>query len=890
MNLLSVKLLAGPNVYSYSPVVKVELDIGVYENLSSAQIPGFVPKLLEMMPSLESHKCSRGYEGGFVERLFEGTYMAHIFEHVALELQALAGYDVTFGKTRSAGKPGVYDVVYRYVVPQVGQQSAIMAEQILKQALGLEQEGPSLAGSIDALKNLGRRFAQGPSTRAILEAAKKRDIPITAIDDDCLYRLGYGCRQQWIWASLTSRTHNIAVDISCNKALTKKLLEAQGLPVPAGKVTRTLAEAQAALRELGDLVAVKPLNGNQGQGVTLSVCEAAELERAFAAAKLISDEVLVEKYVQGKQYRLCVVAGKLVAAAERLPAQVVGDGQKTIAQLVEDVNNETERGEEHEKALTKIRLDSVALSLLGKQGYSPQSVVPAGRRVLIRQNANLSTGGTACDVTAQVHPHVALMAERAAATIGLDVAGIDLVAQDIAKPLTGQGAFIEVNAAPGLRMHLKPSKGQPQPVAEAIVNSLFPDSNGRIPIIAVTGTNGKTTVTRLTSYIWQQAGFKVGMTTTDGIYRQNTCLMPGDTTGPASAQVILSDKNVEVAVLETARGGILRGGLGFDWCDVGVVTNITEDHLGQQGIESLEDLAFIKSLVVERVKSSGYALLNADDPYVAQMSQRVHCNIAYFSTKSDNILVRRHLGAGGMAFFVKQGALYAAIGRQSKRLAYIREIPITYGGAASHNVQNALVAAAASYVMKIPVSIIKHSLATFEHNPGRLNIRSYSDFQVCVDYGHNPAGYEAILATARKLKPRRILGIIAAPGDRRNDVIKQLGQIAGHGFHEIWIKEDQDLRGRVEGEVAGLLKAGAINAGLGSDLIHIVLDEKDAVPKALSQAKAGDLVVIFYEDYDKIQEILRDYEQERETKSLLLKSSEADSIRIPLASIQAKTC
>lgn len=852
MEIISVRILEGPNIYSFNPVLKVRLNIGSYEDIPSSQIDGFNDRLTELLPGLKEHQCSRGRPGGFVERLHDGTYLAHIFEHVLIELQCAVGYRIGFGKARGAGTAGIYDVVAGFRNAEAAVAAAYAAETLLKAVLN--SQAFDVGKALAHIRQAGSNYELGPSTGAICQVAIRRGIPVRRIGHDNLLVLGYGRRQRRIWATTSGLTSSIASDISCDKQLTKYILAQGGLTVPNGVIVQSVDEAIAALKAIGIPAVYKPLNGNQGKGVTIGVQTPTEAERAFAIATEYDSRVLVEEMVAGRQYRLCVVNGKMVAASDRIPAYVMGDGVHSVAELVDIANRDPQRGDGHEKPLTKIKIDAVAITVLAKQQTNPITVPAAGKVIYLRENANLSTGGTAVDVTDIVHPDNKWIAERAARLIGLDIAGIDIVSPDISRPIKpGFGAIIEVNTAPGIRMHHYPSAGKPRDVAAHIVDYLFPNGeDGRIPVIAITGTNGKTTVTRMISHIWQQAGYCVGMTTTSGIYINGQCVRKGDTTGPTSAQTILTDPQVEVAVLETARGGIVRGGLAFDRCDVGIITNITEDHLGQDGIEDLDDLAYIKSLVIETVHPGGIVLLNADDPYVNALASRARGEIVYISTEPDNIIIRRHLGIGGQAFFVSSGIIYAASGGEARALIKVRDIPIAFGGIAQHNVQNSLMAAAACCCMNVPLTSIRRGLATFEQNPGRLHMVPVNDFRVCIDYGHNPAGYQALINTIHRMDAARRIGVIAAPGDRRDDVIASIGRIAGRGFDTIVIKEDGDLRGRKPGETADLLRQGVISTGFDPLKILVVLSEADAVRTALRLAKPDDLVVIFYEDYDTV--------------------------------------
>lgn len=873
MQILAMRTFSGPNLYRYRPVLKVRLDIGQYEDIPSNQLEGFTDQLVALLPGLATHHCSLGRPGGFVERLREGTYLAHIFEHVAIEFQCLSGCEINFGKTRQAGAAGVYDVIIGCEAAAVAEQAVYAAQALLAAVLNKEVFSTDIW--LTKIREAAARSTLGPSTGAIYQAALTRGIPIRRWEGQDLLVMGYGSRQKRVWATISSQTNAVAVDLASDKYLTNRVLADNGLPVAQGMVVDTATAAVQAARSIGCAVVVKPLAGNQGKGVTLDIQAAADVERAFAAAAAYGPEVLVEEYIRGRQYRLCVVAGRMVAASERIPAYVVGDGSRNILQLVEATNADPKRGDGHDRPLSKIKLDAVALEVLAKQNLTVHSVPPAKQIVFIRENSNLSTGGTAVDVTDIIHPENARIAERAAALIGLDIAGIDMVAEDITAPLKlGNGVIIEVNAAPGIRMHHYPSAGKMRDVGGAIVESLFPTGNdGRIPIVAITGTNGKTTVTRMIGYMFHLAGYRVGMATTDGIYVNGQCVLSGDTTGPDSARLVLADPGVDAAILETARGGVLRGGLGYDLCDVGVITNITEDHLGQDGVENLTDLAYIKSLVLETVRPGGHALINADDPGIMMLIQRARGEKVLFSIESSNILVRRHLGTGGKAVFVKDGILYAACGTEATAIAQVGEIAVTLGGIATHNLQNAAIAAAACYCVGLPLDYIRKGLADFAENPGRLTIIPVGDFQVCVDYGHNPAGYQALLSTVRRLQVKRIIGVIAAPGDRRDDVTINIGRIAGKGLDWIYIKEDSDLRGRKIGEVAGLLERGALEAGFAADKIMVVFDEVQAVQLAMAQAQPGDLVVVFYEKYELVLQAIDNFK-----KALLLQAEQERAI------------
>lgn len=860
MRITGVRALDGPNIHCYRPVVEMILDLEGYDARPTSEVKGFNDRLLAAFPALDTHHCSLGYPGGFVERLREGTLAGHVVEHLALELQVLAGSMVSYGKTRRGDRPGIYRVIYEYEVKEAALSAGQAAASLVFDLLEGRDVDPGAA--VEGIRRLVGRHGLGPSTRAIVHAAAARDIPVMRLNDRSLIQLGYGRYQKRIQATMTGFTSCIGVDVAKDKTLAKRMLLEAGIPVPAGGVARTVEEAIALAHRVGYPVVIKPHNGNQGKGVTLNLTTDAEVRAAFSLALNYSDEIIVEKYIPGKHYRLLVVDGRVVAASRRIPAQVAGDGEHTIRELVEAVNADPRRGEGHERPLTRIKIDPVVLMVLARQGFTPDSVPPAGQVVMLRENANLSTGGTAVDAADGIHPDNLNLATRATRIIGLDVAGIDVVAESLSSPIRANGgAIIEVNAAPGIRMHHHPAEGQPRDAAGAIVDYLFPPgAPRRVPVVAVTGTNGKTTTTRMIAHILETHGLRVGMTTTDGVYIGGHCVLAGDTAGPRSARLVLQDPEVEAAVLETARGGIIRSGLAFDRCDVAVLTNIADDHLGQDGVESLEDLVHVKGLLLEVVAQDGFGILNADDPMVVQAASLLRGRPVYFSQEEDNLWVRVNLSEGGMGVYVKNGSLVLARGPQEKRLLPLRDIPATCQGRAAHNAQNALAAAAACLALGIAPATIRQGLSTFgtdpRQNQGRLELLERDGLRILVDYGHNAAAYEATLRTARQLGASRLIGVIAVPGDRRDDSIINLGRSAGRGFDYIVIKEDHDLRGRRPGEVAALLKRGVLEAGFPDEHLEIVSPEGAAVQRALSLAGDGDLVVIFYEKYLTVMEAI----------------------------------
>lgn len=857
MELCHLSALEGPNAHCFSPVIQMEVNLGNYEGAQTNQFPTFITSLLELIPSLHEHHCSRGKPGGFVERLREGTLFGHVMEHVALEIQTLAGMGVIYGKTRR-NRDGLYDIIFEYECKEAALAAGRIAFRLVRALL--EGGECHFKEGLAQVCRARERNALGPSTAAIVAAARERGIPWFRLGEGSLIQLGYGSRQARVLATITSRTSCIGVDVATDKALTKFLLKEAGIQVPEGRIVETVEEAVEEARGLAGPVAIKPFNGNQGKGVSLNLRTRKEIRTAFRVAHGYSNQVLVERFIPGRHYRVLVVADRVVAVSERIPAHVTGDGRSTIAGLIEIANQDPARGEGHEKPLTRIRVDPVVLMVLARQKIGLEHVPRPGERIFLRENANLSTGGIAVDATGVIHPSTAELCVRAARVVGLDVAGIDIVISHVANPFTpGDGSVIEINAAPGIRMHHYPAQGQPRDAAGAIVDYLFPRGDkGRIPVVAVTGTNGKTTVTRLTGFILRQAGYVVGMTTSDGIQVDGRTVLAGDSTGPRSARLVLSDRSVDAAVLETARGGILRSGLSFDRSDVAVVTNLSEDHLGQDGVQTLEDLRHVKSLVVETVTRQGHGVFNADDPLVADMAEVCPGERAYFTTKPDNLTVRKHVSQGGKAVWLRGSSVVLSRSNVETVLCDLSDIPLVHGGRAMHHVENALAAVLACFCLGVSPAHIREGLARFgtdpAHNPGRLTTYDLNGRRVIIDYGHNVAGYEAIQKTARSLGLDPLLAVICVPGDRRNESVVNTGRVAGRGFDGVIIKEDADLRGRAPGEAARLLLEGVIQGGMAEESIRIILDEKGAVEEGVRQLLAAPVkegrspgLVIFYE-------------------------------------------
>jgi len=863
MKLLSIRVYSSRNVYSHWPVIRADVDLGKYVDIPTCDIDNFNEKLLSMLPGLKKHKCSKGYMNGFYERLETGTYLAHVMEHMALEIQNILGYDLKFGKTRYLKDDTVYYMVFSYINDVVGYESAKLAFDIIDSLLNNTEI--DIDNRLLYIKTKSDESGLGPSTSAIVQEARKRKIPTMRIGQNSMVQLGYGKYHKKIQATMTSQTSCMSVDIACDKELTNTILRTHGIPVPEGKVVTTVEEAIIQSEKLGLPVVVKPYNGNQGKGVSLNLSSKSEISKAFEIAKQYNDKILIEKFIDGRHYRIAMVGNKMIAASERIAAHIIGNGMNTIKELIDMENSNPLRGEGHQKPLTKIKIDDVMLLLIDKAKMDLNSIPQAGEIVYLRENDNLSTGGIAIDVTDDVHPHNIRLAIKVAQIIGLDVAGIDITTNDISKPIMENGgAIIEVNACPGIRMHHYPFKGQSRNVAKAIVDLLFPeDAVHSVPVISVTGTNGKTTTTRMIAKILKSNNMAVGMTSTGGVYIDDELVVKGDTTGPRSAEIVLMDKNIDVAVLETARGGIVNKGLGYDLADVGLITNIGDDHIGIDGINTLEDMADVKSLIVEAVKPEGYSIINADDIYAERIAKRASGNIIYFSQNHNNRLIIQNKSNGKKAVYIKENIIYIFNGEKELPVINVENIPATFGGALEHNIENSLGAVAASYGIGVDTAIISKGLSEFHtdatNNIGRFNVFEVKDFKVVIDYGHNIGGYSRVLNGLKKMKVNRLIGVIGVPGDRNDISILKVGELSGRYFDQIYIKEDKDLRGRESREVAQLLQKGCMMGKLSDQNIDIELDEKEALIKAMENAKGGDTIIVFYEEYQPLVDAINNF-------------------------------
>jgi cyanophycin synthetase len=849
MEIREIQAMRGPNYWSVRrhKLIVMVLDLGEMEESPSDKIDGFTDRLKTMFPSMFAHRCSVGEPGGFFQRVEEGTWMGHIIEHIALEIQTLAGMDVGFGRTRGYGEEGVYNVVFAYMEENVGRYAAKASVNICEALI--KGEDYDLTEDIQEMRVLRESARLGPSTGSIVEEAEKRGIPWIRLNKYSLCQLGYGANQKRIQATVTSETSNIGVDLACDKEDTKYLLEQAEVEVPRGEIIRRESSLEETCRYVRFPLVIKPIDGNHGRGITVNINTYDEALVAFKEAQKVSKAVIVEKYIVGEDYRLLVINNVLVAASKRTPANVVGDGKSTIQELIDEVNSDPRRGYGHEKVLTAISVNDLTMTLINAKGFNLETVLPDGEILILKDTANLSTGGTAEDVTDIVHPANVFMAERISKIIDLDICGIDIMSSDISIPLSESGgAVLEVNAGPGFRMHLAPTTGLPRNVAAPVIDKLFPPgSSARIPIIAISGTNGKTTTTRLIAHMAKMKGYKVGYTTSDGVYIQNRILMTGDCTGPASAEFVLKDPTVNFAVLESARGGLLRAGLGFKHCDIGIVTNVAADHLGLKGIHTVEQLAAVKGVIPETVLPDGYAILNADDELVYKMRKKVECNVALFSMDEDSIHIKAMQKRDGLCAVYENGYITICKGEWKMRIIKAVNIPLTYGGKAKFMIQNVLPAVLAAHIQGFSNEDIKVALETFipspTQTPGRLNLFQFKNFKILLDYAHNPAGMRALQQFIENLDATKTVGIIAGIGDRRVEDNNEMGSIAAEMFDEIIIRQDKRLRGKTEEELIKMLDDG-IKMHDPNKKTTIIPSEAEAIKHAVNTAEKGSLIVL----------------------------------------------
>lgn len=848
MKIIKIQALRGPNIWSVrrKKLIQMRLDLEDIENYPTNKIDGFRERLEVLMPTLIEHRCSEGVRGGFFQRIDQGTWMGHVIEHIALETQSLAGMETGFGRTRETKTPGTYNVVFSYTEENVGLFAAESAVRIAEALIAGEEY--DLEADIQQMREIREQVRLGPSTGSIVEEAVARDIPWIRLGTNSLVQLGYGINQMRFQATITCKTSHIAVDIAGNKEETKRMLHQASIPVALGGICVDDESLKQTIETIGYPIVIKPLDGNHGKGASINVNTWEDAAAGLIHAQQYSRRVIVEKFITGFDFRVLIIDNKLVAAAKRVPAHVIGNSRDTIQQLIEITNSDPRRGYGHENVLTEITIDRDTTDLLDKLNYTLESVPKSGETVYLKSTANLSTGGTSIDVTDMMHPENIFLCERISRVIGLDICGVDIMAENLTQPLKENGGVIlEVNAAPGFRMHLAPSEGLPRNVASPVIDMLYPPGKeSRIPIIAVTGTNGKTTTTRLIAHIVKNNGYKVGFTTSDGIYIQNHMMEKGDTTGPLSAEYILKDPTVEFAVLETARGGILRSGLGFSRCDIAVVTNIQEDHLGISDIHTVEDLARVKSVVVRSVKKDGWAVLNAEDPQCVKMASELDCKVAFFSTDEENPIIKKQSREGKIVCVYENGYITVKKGEWKIRVERATHVPLTLGGKAKFMIANVLAGTLAAYLYGFKTEDISLSLQTLipsvAQTPGRMNIFEFRKFKVLIDFAHNPSGFLGIEDYLMNVDANKKIGIIAGVGDRRDEDIRECAKIAGRMFDHIIIRQEKHLRGRTEQEIIDLILEGIAESGQ-KVTYEIINKEIEAIKHAINSAEEGTFIV-----------------------------------------------
>lgn len=859
MKIINERIFNGRNIYSHKKCIRIDLDLEGYSEIPTKDIPNFNYNLVKLIPELNKHRCGIDEEGGFVKRLEEGTYLAHVLEHTIIAIHNMLGMDVSYGKARVV-KDELYYVIFQYEYRKTALAISRMAEHLINSLI--KQNPIGFDDRLEYIKNILKEEIMGPSTMAICDAAKKYGLSITQLGNSGLYQMGYGKSGRVFEATVGHFTRCIGADISCDKILTKEILQLQCIPVAEGyKVYNTIQLLKEA-ENIGYPLVLKPQYGNKGKGVILNIKNEKQLLKAYKKISEEFKEVVVEKYVEGKDFRVCVVNYKVVAVALRVPPYLVGDGKRTVRELIKEINSDSRRGECHEKPLTKIKIDETLLEYLDGQGLSINSIPLKGEKVILRENANLSTGGWSEDYTDEICDENKEICVRVAKALGLDICGVDICTEDISKPLYNNGVVIEVNAAPGIRMHHHPMVGKSRNVADNIVNLMYNNNPKDIPIISVTGTNGKTTTTRLIGYVMSLIGYNVGMTTTSGIFLGEKCIDCGDDTGAESAKTVLLNPDVDVAVLETARGGIIRKGLAYDMSDVGILTNVTEDHLGIDEIETLEDLSYVKSLVLEAIKPNGYAVINANDFWSLKIISRIKVRKIFFSSKGLDDLLLENIQKGDPVVYSEDGCVYVQNNGKKYTICREEEIAISLGGKLRYNIENALAAIAGLVGLGVDYCIITKGLREFslneKHNPGRFNEYDLNGTKVILDYGHNLDGYKAVISSMKNMNFKNIIGVIGVPGDRNDDFVSRIGELSGEFFDYVVIKEDKEKRGREIGEIASILEKGVKRTLINKNNSKIILDEVEALEFALIKAKPGDGIIVFFEKYQRLVEYIKE--------------------------------
>jgi cyanophycin synthetase len=858
MKILQKRIYEGQNIYSHKKCIRLDLDLEGYSEISSAQIPNFKMNLIKIIPELKKHRCGIDEDGGFVKRLEEGTYLAHISEHIIIAIQNNLGLDVSYGKAREIDGDMYYVIVqyeYKNTVIEVANLAIDLINSLIKQRpIKYKQR-------IEIIKDILQNEQMGTTTKAICDAAKEYKLPVIQLGDSNIYQIGYGKMSRIIEASIGDKTSCVGADMSCDKLLTKQLLKNQGIPVAEGRKALNLFGVLQEAERIGYPVVLKPQFGNKGQDVILNIKNNKQLVDAYINLRKNQKDIIIEKYVQGKDYRVCVVNYDVVAVALRIAPFVIGNGKEDLKALINDINQDPLRGEDHEKALTKVKIDSELNSCLLKRGLYLDYIPKNGEKVFLRENANLSTGGMAIDCTEKICEENIQYCINAAKILGLDICGIDICTKDISIPLhEGNGVVIEINAAPGIRMHHYPSKGKKRNVGKAILEMLYDQNPHNIPIVSITGTNGKTTTTRLISHVLKKMGNNVGMTSTDGVYLNDKCIHKGDDTGFNSARTILMNKDVEVAVLETARGGLVKKGLAYDVADVAVITNITNDHLGLDGIHTMEQLSFTKALVGEAVKENGFVVINADDEYSKTIIDRFTAEKVYFSKSKENALIQKNISEGKIVVFVENDKICVINNKRKYEIISIKDLPISYGGNLEYNIENAMAACGGLVGLNVDYCMISKGFKDFglnkNLNVGRFNVYRYQDRTIILDYAHNIEGYKAVISSLKNMREENnLIGVIGMPGDRQNDVCYKIGEICAKALDKIVIKEDKDKRGRKKGEIAELLKNAILKVNENANL-SICLDEVEALKSAIDISDKGDTIIVFYEKIDSLLEFI----------------------------------
>ncbi|BBK75388.1 cyanophycin synthetase [Clostridium butyricum] len=867
MKIVKKRIYEGKNIYSHKKCIRIDVDLEGYSEIPSKKIPNFNFNIVEILPELKKHRCGIDEEGGFVKRLEEGTYLAHICEHCIIAIQNILGMDVSYGKAREI-KGELYYIIVQYEYENTAIEIINLAVDLIN---SLIKSSPiNFNGRLQEIKQTLQRETIGPSTKSICDAAKNYGLPVTELGKSGIYQIGYGKQGRIIEAAISNKTNCVGVDISCDKFLTKQLLDIQNIPVAEGRKVFNIIGLLREAEFIGYPVVIKPQYGNKGKGVMLNLKNEKELIKAYTSLLKITKDIIIEKYVKGNDYRICVVDYKVVAASLRVVPFVIGDGKSNIKALINILNNDPLRGQDHEKPLTTIKFDKELCNCLYRQNMSLDYIPNKGEKVILRENANLSTGGIAVDCTDDVCDENIDYCIRAAKALGLDICGVDICTEDISIPIDKQnGIVMEVNAAPGIRMHHFPSQGKKRDVGKAIVDMLYEGRPSNIPVISVTGTNGKTTTTRMIGHVLKMMGMTTGITSTDGIYINDKCIHKGDDSGFNSAKTLLLNRDVEAVVLETARGGLVRRGLAYDLADVAVITNITNDHLGLDGIDSMEDLMFVKSLVGEEVKENGYTVINADDKYSKRILDRISCEKIYFSKSKDNELIKENINDGKIAVFIEDNNICVINNHRKYLIMSIDELPISYNGILTYNIENAMAACAALVGLNIDYCMISKGFSDFmpcDDNEGRFNMFEYYGRKVILDYGHNIEGYKAVLSCINKLKTKnRLIGVVGVPGDRQDNVIKEIGEICCEYLDEIIIKEDEDRRGRSIGEVSQLLKISMLKNSNKKN-VKVYLDEVDALEYAIKISKKDDIIIVFYENIEPLLNYINNNEQERINK------------------------